>query len=261
MTLNIRQKCHVLVLESPWNIMEIVSQILSRNPCSVPLALPFSTQMSVLPSPTQPTPICPTRPSQIYLVSSRHYLSNPAFSWSILSVIVILIGIHTPHSTLLFSAFDPVAALPTMFPNSIFPCSKTISRPLKWKFWQSCLSSSDWGGSSPASLPLPFLGWSWCTIHTGPHAVLCPDIPRDAVRVPWCCCSPLQVSFQKQTVLGNASSRYSGALLHGNGKTLPKDWAIQQEFEFGILSIVMEQIQKTFLHFTVKKYKKLMNDF
>ena len=103
---------------------------------------------------------------------------------------------------------------------------------------------SEWGGSSPASLPLPFLGWSWCTIHTGPRAVLCPDIPRDAVRVPWCCCSPLQVSFQKQTVLGNASSRYSGALLHGNGKTPPKDWAIQQEFEFGILSIVMEQIKK-----------------
>ena len=171
MTLNIRQKCHVLVLESPWNIMEIVSQILSRNPCSVPLALPFSTQMSVLPSPTQPTPICPTRPSQIYLVSSRHYLSNPAFSWSILSVIVILIGIHTPHSTLLFSAFDPVAALPTMFPTSIFPCSKAISRPLKWKFWQSCLSSfqigevrvlhhyhfHSWGDHGVPSTPDPML--------------------------------------------------------------------------------------------------------
>ena len=178
MTLNIRQKCHVLVLESPWNIMEIVPQILSRNPCSVPLALPFSTQMSVLPSPTQPTPICPTRPSQIYLVSSRHYLSNPTFSWSILSVIVILIGIHTPHSTLLFSFFDPVVVvlICPIYPaycvtNFICPCSKAVGRLLKWKFWQSCLSSfqngevqvlhhyhfHSWGDHGVPSTPDPVL--------------------------------------------------------------------------------------------------------
>ena len=76
-----------------------------------------------------------------------------------------------PHSTLLFSAFDPVAALPTMFPTSIFPCSKAISRPLKWKFWQSCLSSfqigevrvlhhyhfHSWGDHGVPSTPDPVL--------------------------------------------------------------------------------------------------------
>ena len=144
-------------------------------------ALPFPSPLKCLscqaqPNPTHPNLPYPPIPNLPRLIQTLPFQPN-------LLLIHSVCHCHThwypyPHSTLLFSFFDPVVVvlICPIYPaycvtNFICPCSKAVGRLLKWKFWQSCLSSfqngevqvlhhyhfHSWGDHGVPSTPDPVL--------------------------------------------------------------------------------------------------------